>query len=264
MVVDGIGIRNNLISKYKEEIINNNYNIKLSIICIGDNEASNIYVRSKKKVCEECNISCDIQYFDYISKEDLTSLINKLNNDSSVTGIMVELPLPDYLDKEEIINLIDLSKDVDGLTKNNLVMPCTALAVLEILNNYNIDINNKNITLVGYSSLIGKPLEKYFISKGINPTICNTKTVNLKENTLSADILISAAGKRNLITKDMVKDNSIIIDCAIIREGNRLYGDTDFDSIKDKVSLITPVPNGVGPITTVMVIKNLIDLYKRK
>ena len=263
MIVNGKEVRDKLLGKYKEEIENDNYKLKLAIIYIGEDKASNIYINNKKKICEDLNIECIIYNYKNISKVELKELINKLNNDNTITGIMIELPLPQEFNTDEIINLIDPSKDVDGLSNNSFINTCTALSVLEILKYYNIDINKK-ITLIGYSRLIGKPLEKYFKSKGINPTICNSKTTNLKDNTKDADIIITAVGKSNLITKDMIKDNAIIIDCAITSNENGICGDVDFNNIKDKCSLITPVPNGVGPVTTAMVIKNLIDLYKVK
>ena len=176
---------------------------------------------------------------------------------------MIELPLPQEFNTDEILDLIDPNKDVDGLTKNTFINTCTSESVLEILKYHNIDINKK-ITLVGYSKLIGKPLEKYFKSKGITPIICNSKTTDLKEKVKDSDIIITAVGKSNLITKDMVKENSIIIDCAITRGENGICGDVDYNNVKDKCRLITPVPNGVGPVNTAIVIKNLITLYKVK
>lgn len=261
IIVDGRNIRDELIESYKKEILENNYIIKIAIICIGDDEASKIYIRNKKRICEIANIKCDIYSYDFITKEELKKLIINLNNDDTVTGIMVELPLPVGFDKNEIYELIDPNKDVDGLCKNTTVMPCTALAVLKILNYYDIDINKK-ITLVGYSDLIGKPLHKYFESKNIDVVVCNTKTKSLKENTIDADIIITAAGHSKLITDDMIKENVVVIDCAIIKENNKICGDVDFEKVKDKSILITPVPNGVGPITTAMVIHNLLLLYK--
>lgn len=261
IIVNGKEIRDNLLEKYKQEIENNNYKLKLAIIYIGEDEASKIYINNKKKICEQLNIECIIYNYKTISKEELEELINKLNNDNTITGIMIELPLPQEFNTDEIINLIHPSKDVDALTKNTFINTCTSESVLEILKYYNIDINKK-ITLIGYSRLIGKPLEKYFKSKSIIPTICNSKTTNLKDYTKDSDIIITAVGKPNLITKDMVKDNTVIIDCAITSDDNGICGDVDFNNVKEKCNLITPVPNGVGPVTTAMVIKNLIDLYK--
>ena len=262
MIVDGKLIRNNLLEKYKAEIENNNYKLKLAIIYIGEDKASEIYINNKKKVCEELNIECIIYNYKNISIDKLKELITNLNNDNTITGIMIELPLPKKINTDEIINLIDSNKDVDGL-KNNKIITCTALSVLEILKYYNIDINQR-ITLIGYSRLIGKPLEKYFKSKGINPIICNSKTTNLEEYTKDSNIIITAVGKPNLITENMVKDNVVIIDCAITNNGNGICGDVDYLNVKDKCRLITPVPNGVGPINTAIVVKNLIELYKIK
>ena len=262
IIVNGSEIRDKLLNIYKKRIDANKYKLKLAIIYIGNDEASKIYIRSKKRICDLVNIECDIYSYDSIDKNELVVLIDRLNKDKDVTGIMVELPLPVGFDKNEIYELIDPSKDVDGLCKDSKVIPCTSLAVLEIFKYYDIDINKK-IVLVGYSDLIGKPLDKYFKSKNIDVSMCNSKTNNLSDYTKNADIIITAVGKRNLITEDMVKDNSIIIDCGIIKEDNKLYGDVDFDNVKNKCSLITPVPNGVGPITTIMVIHNLLLLNER-
>ena len=263
IIVNGKEIRDELLEKYKQEIENNNYHIKLAIIYIGEDEASKLYINNKKKICEQLNIECVIYKFKELSEKELKELIIKLNNDDSITGIMIELPLPQEFNTDEILDLIDPNKDVDGLTKDSFINTCTSESVLEILKYHNIDINKK-ITLVGYSKLIGKPLEKYFKSKGITPIICNSKTTDLKEKIKDSDIIITAVGKSNLITKDMVKENSIIIDCAITRGENGICGDVDYNNVKDKCRLITPVPNGVGPVNTAIVIKNLITLYKVK
>lgn len=262
MIVNGMEIRNNLLANYRQEILENNYKIKLAIICIGSDEASKIYVKNKKKVCDLVGIECDIYSYCSISRNELEELIDKLNHDDSVTGIMIELPLPLEFDSKEIIELIDPNKDVDGLTKNSVVLPCTALSVLEIFKYYNVDLNNKKITLIGYSNLIGKPLEKFFLSKKYDVTVCNSKTLNLEKYTTISDIIITATGVYGLLNKEMFKENVIIIDCGIIRKNNKLYGDVDFNGIMDKAKLITPVPNGVGPVTTAMVIRNLLYLYK--
>ena len=264
IIVDGRSIRNKLVESYKEEINKNNYKIKLAIILIGNNEASNIYVKKKKELCESVGIECEILAYNTITEEELIKIIDKLNKDETVTGIMIELPLPKQFDNERIINLIDPNKDVDGLVTNNLVIPCTALAVLTILDYYSINLINKKVILIGYSALIGKPLEKYFLKNNISVDVCNTKTLDLKEHTIKGDIIITATGVYNLLKEDMIKDGTVVIDCGIIKKDNKLYGDSDFENIKNKTSLITPVPNGVGPVTTAMVIKNLIDLYKQR
>lgn len=263
IIVDGRSIRDKLVESYKEEIQKNNYKIKLAIILVGNNDASNIYVRKKKELCESVGIECEVLAYDFITEEELTKIIYELNNDITVTGIMIELPLPKQFDSKKIINLINPNKDVDGLVTNNLVMPCTALAVLKILDYYSINLTNNKVVLVGYSDLIGKPLEKYFIKNNISVDVCNTKTKDLKKHTIKGNIIITATGVYNLLKEDMIKDGTVVIDCGIIKKDNKLYGDSDFENIKNKTCLITPVPNGVGPVTTAMVIKNLIDLYKK-
>lgn len=264
IIVDGRSIRDKLVESYKEEIQKNNYKIKLAIILIGNNDASNIYVRKKKELCELVGIECQIFAYDTITEEELIKTINELNNDETVTGIMIELPLPKQFDSKKIINLIDPTKDVDGLVNNNLVIPCTALAVLAILDYYSVNLTNKKVVLVGYSDLIGKPLENYFLKNNISVDVCNTKTLDLKEHTKTGDVIITATGVYTLLKEDMIKEGAVIIDCGIIKKNNRLHGDCDFENLKNKASIITPVPNGVGPITTAMVIKNLIELYNKR
>lgn len=262
-IIDGKKIRNTLLEKYEADIKKNNYKMKLAIIQIGLDQASEIYIRNKIKVCSSLNIDRDVYKYQDISKGDLKRLINKLNKDTAITGIMIELPLPKQFDEEEVLNWISPYKDVDGLCRQNKVVPCTAEAVIEILKYHKISLKQR-IVLIGYSKLIGKPLEKYFLDHNIVPIICNTKTNNLKEKTKNADIIITATGVKNILTSDMVKDNVVIIDCGIIKEQNRVRGDTDFEALKEKCKLITPVPNGVGPVTTAMVVKNLISLYQEQ
>ncbi len=263
-IINGIEVRDYYFNKYKDEIFRNHYKMKLVIIYIGNDQASRIYVNKKKEICDKLNISCEILHYESILEYELLKIIDGLNNDFSVTGIMVELPLPNNIDKEKVINSIDPLKDVDGLTMDSLVIPCTALAIINILKYYDVSINDSSIAIVGYSNLIGKPLEKYFISCGIKPFICNSKTNDLKNILLNSDIIITGVGKYNLIKEEMINEGSILIDAGIVRHNNRVVGDCDFNNVKDKCLLMTPVPGGVGPVTTIMVVNNLIDLYKRK
>lgn len=258
-IINGKDIALSLEHSIKNKI--NNIKLKLAIIQVGNSSEQDIYISSKVKLCNRLNIEYELLKYDYIEEQDLINKIEDLNNDKNITGILVELPLPSYLNKEKIINTIDYKKDVDGLTSinqdNGYILPCTVLAILEFFNAYNIDLTNKNITIVGYTSLIGIPLERYLNKLNIKPNICNSKTTNLKDITINSDIIISAVGKKYLITKDMIKENSILIDVGFNKVDNKIYGDISNDCI-DKCSLITPVPGGIGPITVSMVGYNLI------
>lgn len=267
-IINGKEIALGISKSCKEQIEINNYKLKLAIISVGNNKETEIYIKRKIKFCNELGIECINLNYDQIQEKDLIDVIKNLNNNEEVSGIMIELPLPKYLNKDEIINSILPEKDVDGLTdinqNTNRIIPCTALAVVKIIEKYKIDIKNKNIVLVGYSKLIGIPLEKYFIKNNNVPIICNSKTTNLEIKLRQADIIITAVGKRNLITSDMIKEDVIIIDVGICKDNNKIYGDVDFDNCKRKCKLITPVPGGVGPITVSMVVENLINLKKYK
>lgn len=267
-IINGKEIALGISKSCKEQIEINNYKLKLAIISVGNNKETEIYIKRKIKFCNELGIECINLNYDQIQEKDLIDVIKNLNNNEEVSGIMIELPLPKYLNKDEIINSILPEKDVDGLTdinqNTNRIIPCTALAVIKIIEKYKIDIKNKNIVLVGYSKLIGIPLEKYFIKNSNVPIICNSKTTNLENKLRQADIIITAVGKRNLITSDTIKEDVIIIDVGICKDNNKIYGDVDFDNCKEKCKLITPVPGGVGPITVSMVVENIINLKKYK
>lgn len=273
MIIDG----KELSSKIKEELKNEikTYMIKpcLAVIQIGSDSASDIYVKAKEKACSEVGI-----YFKHIKFEETVreiEVINKileLNNDEYVNGILLQLPLPEKFNTEKLINYIARSKDVDGLTdinvgklvnKKKCLVSCTPQGIMEILKANEIEISGKNVVIVGRSNLVGKPLISLFLNKDATVTVCHSKTNNLKDFTKNADILVVAVGHKHLITKDMVKDGSVVIDVGINREDGKLYGDVDFDSVKDKVSYITPVPGGVGPMTVAMLLTNVNDTYKK-
>ena len=207
-------------------------------------------------------------------QEDLANsleLINKLNNDTTVNGMLVQLPLPNEMDANKVLNEISPLKDVDGLTDLNNGMlfhgkdtlySCTPYGVMELLDRYNISVSGKNVVVVGRSNLVGKPMAMMMLEKGATVTVCHSKTKNLENYTKNADILVVAVGKPNFITSDMISDNAVVIDVGISRLANGLCGDVDFDSVKDKCSYITPVPGGVGPMTVAMLAKNILKAYK--
>lgn len=271
-IIDGKQSSINLKNNIKEEIKINGYTPCLAVIQVGDNKASNIYIRNKKKACEEVGIKfIHIKFDAGISENIVINEIEKLNNDISVNGILVQLPLPIGFDSGKIVNTIYSTKDVDGLTypnvgnlvlENDCLIPCTPLGVMELLKSYNIELSGKSVVIVGRSNLVGKPLIQLFLKKDATVSICHSKSTNIKDYTLMADILIVAAGHPKLITKDMVKDGVVVIDVGINKENDLLCGDVDFDEVSKKASYITPVPGGVGPMTVACLLKNTLKAYK--
>ena len=255
----------------KKKIEFENLTPSLTVIQVGDKKASNIYIKNKKNACDEVGIKCNIIKFpETISEELVINEINRLNNDISVNGIIVQLPLPSNFNEGVIINEIDPIKDVDGLTyqnvgnlvlENEALISCTPLGVMELLKQYNVKLEGKNVCIVGRSNLVGKPLIQLFLQKNATVSICHSKSLDIKKYTKMADILVVAAGHPNLITKDMVKEGAVVIDVGINKENNVLCGDVDFKHVSEKASLITPVPGGVGPMTVACLLKNVVKAY---
>ncbi len=273
MIIDGKSvaqeIKTQLITKIDKVMIKP----CLAVVQVGNDEASNVYIKAKEKACKEVGL-----YFKHIklsedNKEiEIINKIKELNNDEYVNGILVQLPLPDKFNKNRIINVIDKHKDVDGLTLYNMVKlykgtpnitPCTPKGIMRLLEHSEIEIEGKNVVIVGRSELVGKPLAMLMMHQGATVTICHSKTTDLKSHTINADILVSAVGKANLITADMVKDNAYVIDVGINRIDGKLCGDVDFENISKKAD-ITPVPGGVGPMTIAMLIENTIENFNSK
>lgn len=273
MILDG----KTLSDKIKEEIKTKvkNYLIKptLAVIQIGEDEASNIYINSKRKSCENVGINFIHEKFSSsASEQEVINKIIEFNNDLYVNGILIQLPLPKKFDTYKLLNLINKNKDVDGLTDinmgllfkdNNNLIPCTPQGIIKLLEEYNIDLNGKHAVVVGKSNLVGKPLAMLLLQEGATVTICHSKTVDLKQYTKQADILICAVGKKDLITKDMVKENTVVVDVGMNRVDGKLYGDVDFENVKDIASFITPVPGGVGPMTVAMLLFNVLKNYEK-
>lgn len=270
--IDGKLISSKIKDELKIEV--KSYMIKpcLAVIQIGEDEASNVYIRAKEKACNEVGIYFKHVKFDNSASEiEVINKIIELNNDDYVHGILLQLPLPEKYNSEKLINYIARNKDVDGLTDinvgklsngKNCLTPCTPQGIIELLRYENIELKGKNVVIVGRSRLVGRPLANLFLNSDATVTICHSKTENLIEHTKKADILIVAVGKKHFITDNMVKDNSIIIDVGINRVDGKLYGDVDYENVKDKVSLITPVPGGVGPMTVAMLLKNVNSVYQ--
>ena len=269
MIIDGKQIKEKYLNLIKEEI--SDKKITLAVIQVGNDEASSVYVKQKEKMCAQRGANFNHYIFDEdANEEEIIDLINTLNEDET-TGILVQLPLPPKFNKDKIINTIKAEKDVDGLTDNsiiklvkgeNTIIPCTALGVIKILEEIGAEIQGKHAVIIGRSNLVGKPLYNLLLNKNATVTMCHSYTKNLKEMCLSADILICATNKKHIITSDMVKKGSILIDVGIIRENGKLYGNADYENIKDITSYITPVPGGVGPLTIAMLANNLLKSYE--
>lgn len=272
MILDGRKIKNLILDEVKEEVIELGVKSKLAIIQVGNDDASDIYVKQKSNMCNYVGYDfCHIKLDSNVDTEYLVSLIDDLNNNESVTGILVQLPLPSVIDKDKVLNTISYLKDVDGLTTINRerlvndedgLFPCTPLGVIELLDRYSISVDGKNVVVIGRSELVGKPLSIMIKNKGGKVIVCHSKTEDMASYTKNADIIISAVGKINLITSDMVSDGAIIVDVGINKSENGICGDVDFESVKDKCSYITPVPGGVGPMTVAMLAKNVLKAYK--
>ena len=232
----------------------------LTVIQVGDNASSNIYIKQKRKMAEFLGFNFNhIKLEDDVTLEGILRIIDELNNDEEVDGILVQMPVSEHLDSKVIQNAINPLKDVDGLTDINMgklvhkkecLVPCTALGIMELLNYYNIPVISKNVVVVGRSDLVGRPVAELLINASATVTLCHSKTKDLASITREADILIVAVGKSRLITKEMVKDGAVVIDVGINKlEDGSLCGDVDFENVKDKCSYITPVPGGVGQMT---------------
>ena len=246
---------------------------RLAVILVGDDPASKVYVRNKSNACK----TTDNEYEEFlldanIQMEDLLSLIKKLNNRSDINGILLQAPIPKHLNINKAFEQIDVNKDVDGFNPTNIgklligedtFISCTPHGIIKMLEEYNVQIEGKHAVVVGRSNIVGKPLAQCLLNKNATVTICHSKTESLSRQTKEADILISAVGKLNLITKDMVKPGAVVIDVGMNRkEDDKLAGDVDFNNVKDVASYITPVPGGVGPMTIAMLMNNVVKACK--
>ena len=246
---------------------------KLAVIMVGDDKASQIYVKNKSKACQEIGIEFE-EYFlgNDIRQKELIELIQKLNCDKSINGILLQSPIPKSLDINEAFKTINPKKDVDGFNPVNIgklclnqdtFVSCTPYGVMKMFEEYNIDLTGKNVTILGRSNIVGKPLIQCCLNKNATVTVCHSKTKDLKEHTKNADIVISAIGKAKFVTADMIKDGVVVIDVGINRnENGKIVGDVDFENVSSKASYITPVPGGVGPMTIAMLMNNVIKATK--
>ena len=271
MILDGKKLKDEILNDLKNKVKNLNKKPTLCVVQVGNDEASNVYINQKKKMCEYIGYGFIHEKLDKSTTEkELIALIDSINNNDDISSILVQMPLPKSINPKNIQNKVLKYKDVDGLNDENIIdminnkdalLPCTAYGIIELLNHYNIPIEGSDIVIVGRSSLVGMPLFHILENKNATVTLCHSKTKNLKKKTLNADILIVAVGHKGLITEDMVKDGSVVIDVGINKVDGILYGDTDFDNIKKKVKYITPVPGGVGPMTIASLAKNIYKSY---
>lgn len=251
---------------------------KLSVILVGNDPASMTYVKNKGKSCNEVGIESDMHYLPFsTSQEDLLSLIKTLNEDDSVDGILVQLPLPKHIDKNVILNAIDYHKDVDGLhpmnvgllnTSEECIIPCTPKGILSLLKSENVEIAGKHTVVIGRSNLVGKPMAQLMLRENASVTVCHSKTRDLPYLTRQGEILIVAIGCPNLINVDMIKPGAIVVDVGINSVDGKMVGDVynsiDVSSIEKKAAAITPVPGGVGPMTIASLLENTFEIYKRR
>ena len=265
-------IRENL--KKEAELLRNKGIIPhLAVIMVGDNDASKVYVKNKSRACNEIGI----EFKEYLLQEktkqsELLDLIKKLNKDKKVNGILLQSPIPKPLNIQEAFNTISPEKDVDGFNPYNVgnlcigqdgFVPCTPLGIMKMFEKYNIEIDGKKVAIIGRSNIVGKPMAQCMLAKNATVTICHSKTKELKKEVKEADIIIAAAGKRNIVTEDMVKEGAVIIDVGMNRNAEgKLCGDVDFEKLNKKASYITPVPGGVGPMTIAMLTANVIKATK--
>ncbi len=266
-------VKQSLLEKIKKNVADGNRAPKLAVILIGENPASQVYVRNKIKDCEEIGI-VSLPYImpENTSEESLISIVEELNQDETVDGILVQLPLPKHIDERKVIETIDPKKDVDAFHPSNVgkitlgldgFAPCTPQGVMRLLEEYNIEISGKNCVVIGRSNIVGKPMALLLLAKNGTVCICHSKTKDLAYHTKTADIIVVAVGKPNVLTADMIKDGAVVVDVGMNRVDGKLLGDVDFENCKEKASYITPVPGGVGPMTRAMLLENTYYSYQK-
>jgi methylenetetrahydrofolate dehydrogenase (NADP+)/methenyltetrahydrofolate cyclohydrolase len=275
-LIDGKSLANKIIGEIKKDIdkiIQTNQRPPgLAVILVGNDPASSIYVGKKEKVCNAIGIKSIVKkYDDTITEKALIDEILLLNKDDSVDGILIQLPLPMYINQRNIIEAVRPEKDVDGFHPINIgnlflgyntFVPCTPLGIIELLDFYNIEIKSKRVVVLGRSNIVGRPLIPLLLQRDATITICHSKTINLPEVTRKADIIISAIGKPNYVQREFIGNGAVVIDVGINRVDGKITGDVSFDDVKNVASFITPVPGGVGPMTIAMLMHNTLKAYR--
>lgn len=269
-ILDGNKLSDKIIENIKQTVDKLDKKPGLAAVIVGDNPASKVYVNIKRKKCARAGIYSELHHLDEkVSKQELLNLINKLNNDDKIHAILVQLPLPNHLDEEEILSKIKSEKDVDGFGEKNVsklfageksILPCTPKGIIEILKEYEIPIEGKHVVIVGRSKIVGKPAAILFLNNNATVTVTHSKTKDLANFTKQADILVVAVGRPNTITPDMVKEGVVVIDVGINKIDGELIGDVD-KAVAEKASYITPVPGGVGTMTSTELLANTLECY---
>ncbi len=271
-ILDGKKLSNEIIEELKircDELKEKGIKPKFAVIMVGNDKASQIYVKNKRKACERIGIECVECFLDEnIQQKELIDKIKELNSDNTIHGILLQSPIPKHLNINEAFETISPKKDVDGFNPTNVgklclnqntFISCTPFGIIKLLDKYGIDLAGKKVTIIGRSNIVGKPLIQCFLNKNATVTICHSKTDDIKEHTKDADIVVVAIGKPKFLKENMVKKNSVIIDVGINRDDNgKIIGDVDFENVSKKSSYITPVPGGVGPMTIAMLMNNVI------
>ena len=273
-IIDGKKLRDKIISELQKKVDKFEVKPSLAVILVGNNPASQIYVNNKRKIAEKVGIKSQIIHFEEsISEKELLSKINDLNGDDNIDAILVQLPLPAHISKENVINTIKPEKDVDGFTPFNvgklfsgerpIVYPCTPRGILLLLDEYGIVVEGKHVVVVGRSNIVGRPVAQMLLDRNATVTMCHSYTKNLEQITKTADIVISAVGK-NIIKGEMLKSDCVVVDVGIFKdESGKLSGDVDFDSSSKIASYISPVPGGVGPMTIASLMLNTVELFEK-
>ena len=275
-IIDGKALAKNIRENLKKDIENlkeNGIYPKLAVILVGKDKASQVYVRSKNKACAELGIDYEEILLDEKTTMDkLLKIIDELNERKDISGILLQSPIPEGLDINEAFRRISPSKDVDGFNpisigklclNQDTFVSCTPYGIMKMFEAYNIDVKGKHAVIIGRSNIVGKPMSLILLNRDATITICHSKTKNLEEITKQADILIAAIGKKHFVTADMVKQGAVVIDVGINRTEAGIFGDVDFENVKNKTSYITPVPGGVGPMTVAMLMNNVVKAAKQ-
>lgn len=277
-LIDGKELAKNIRQELKienDKLKEKGINAKLAVILVGDDNASKVYIKNKSKACNDVGIEFEEILLDSNTTMDkLLNVIENLNLREDINGILLQSPIPKELNIQEAFEKIDYRKDVDGFNPINVgklmigqdgFIPCTPYGIVRMLEEYNIPVEGKNAVVIGRSNIVGKPLSQCLLNKNATVTVCHSRTRDIQNVTKNADILISAVGKINMVTEDMVKDGAVVIDVGMNRKENgKLAGDVDFENVKEKTSYITPVPGGVGPMTIAMLMNNVIKATKQQ
>jgi methylenetetrahydrofolate dehydrogenase (NADP+)/methenyltetrahydrofolate cyclohydrolase len=274
-IIDGKTLAQNLRKNIVTEVKQYSRPPGLAVILVGDDEASQVYVRNKTRACVEVGFYSDqIHKSANITEEELLSEVNRLNENQNIDGILVQLPLPDHIDSNKIIEAIVPEKDVDGFSSENVgklslnkpfISPCTPKGVMKMLESIKYDLKGKDCVIIGASNIVGRPMSMELLNAGATVQVCHKGTKNITEKTKSADVIIAAAGVANLVKADWVKKDAVVIDVGINRlDDGTLTGDVDFEEVKDIVSAISPVPGGVGPMTIAVLLENTLIAYQAK